>query len=63
MKLPLLRVLLLRLPPKKLRLLELYAVASFLREPPARQNRIVEIKKQAHAAHSKPKAYEPMLAD
>jgi len=62
MKLPLLLVLLFRFPPKKLRRLELYAVVSFFFDPPATQNRTVEIRKQAHAAHSKPKLYEPILA-
>ena len=66
MKLPrllLLFVLLLRpLPLKKDRLgLELY-VLSFRPAAPPRQNNTVEMKKQATAAHSKPKAYLPMCA-
>lgn len=60
-KLPLLRVLLVLRPPNR-RLLVDFGVLS-LRAPPPKQKRTVERKKQATAAHSKPKAYLPMCAD
>jgi len=60
-KLPRLLVLLLRLlPPKKPELREGFVVSLFPRRP--MQNKTVARKRQANAAHSKAKAYLPIVA-
>jgi hypothetical protein len=60
MKLPRDRVLRLRFPPKKLRRFVVVVVVVRSLRPPPMQNRIEQMKKQAAAAHSNPKAYSPM---
>lgn len=62
MKLPRLRVLLLRLPPKKPPLPVFAVYVSFLLLLPPRQNRTVARKRHTNAAHSNPRAYEPIRA-